>query len=51
MPLTVERVNGDWVTRCPTHDEEVTCGLWSDAMEAAWGHIAMRHGNRDEEDK
>jgi hypothetical protein len=32
----------DWVFK--DQCDEVWCGTWWDAMEAAWGHIMMAHG-------
>lgn len=34
----------DWITGCDEHGGWIqTSAEWIDAMEAAWGHIAMHH--------
>lgn len=33
----------DWMAVCEEHDEITYCSDWEMALEAAYGHVAMRH--------
>lgn len=39
----VRKVGLDWVAECEEHDEVTWCAEWEHALEAAYGHVAMRH--------
>lgn len=43
MKTRVTKDRLDWKAECEEHDEVTWCSEWEHALEAAYGHVAMRH--------
>jgi len=41
--VKVQKQGHDWVAMCAEHGEAYWCADWEGALEAAYGHVAMRH--------
>lgn len=41
--MRVHKDGYDWVAECKEHDQVIWCEHWIDALEAAFGHVAMYH--------